>query len=104
MFSFLNMPFDELELPGLNLSVLDIPLPMEKFEMSLSAGEQEGRIQGSLSYRTSLFAESNLRRLLNHFENLLVEIVSAPGKHVGEFAILGEADLQLLQLWNHAQA
>src|SRR5205085_5808985 len=38
MFSFLNLPFSELELPGLRLSGLNIPLAIEKFEMSLFAG------------------------------------------------------------------
>src|SRR5207248_4543691 len=53
MFSFLNTPMSESELPGLKLSGLSAPLGIEKFEMSLFAGEHQGRIRGSLSYRTS---------------------------------------------------
>jgi amino acid adenylation domain-containing protein len=103
MFSFLNMPFSELELPGLKLSSLNIPLAIEKFEMSLFAGEQQDRIQGSLSYRTELFAESSMRRLLGHFENLLTEIVSAPQRPVAELTMLSVAERRLLQEWNPAQ-
>jgi len=101
MFSFLNMPFNELELPGLKISGLSVPMVMEKFEMSLFAGEQQGRVQGSLSYRTNLFAESSMRRLLGHFENLLREVVSAPQRAIGELVLLSEVEReQMLVEWN----
>jgi amino acid adenylation domain-containing protein len=102
MFSLLNIPIGELELPGLKLSGVNVPLAIEKFEMSLFAGERQGRIQGLLSYRIELFAESSMKRLVDHFKNLLTEVVGAPQRPVGELTMLSAAERQLLLEWNPA--
>ena len=101
MFTFQNMPASEPHLPDLKLSGMNVPLDLERFEMNLFATEREGRIWGPLSYRTNLFAESSMRRLLGHFEQLLAELVNAPQKPLAEVSMMREEERQqVLVEWN----
>src|SRR5262249_37562500 len=72
--------------------------------MNLFAREQGERIEGSLSYRTNLFAESSMRRLLGNFENLLREVVRGAERPLGELALLGgEEREQVVVGWNRTE-
>ena len=104
MFILQNVPLTELELPELKMSNLSVASQTEKFELTLVAMEQGGRIQGQLSYRKDLFEESSIRRLLGHWENLMTEIVTDAERRVAELPLLTRGERrQLLVEWNRTE-
>ena len=104
MFMLQNTPALELELPGLKLSAMESVIKNVHFELLLSATEEKGRISGGLSYRTGLFSENRIRRMLAHWQNLLESIVAAPQKRIGELEMLSEAERrQIVEEWNRTE-
>jgi amino acid adenylation domain-containing protein len=105
MFMLQNVPRSESKLGGLTFSSLKISPEVERFEFTLTAADEGGRIRCELNYRRALFAEGTIRRLLRHWENLLTEIVRDPQIPVGELPILSKAERQQLLIeWNRTRA
>jgi amino acid adenylation domain-containing protein/FkbM family methyltransferase len=105
MFVLQNTPSLELELPALKLSVMERVAETVHFELLLSASEQNGKIGGGLSYRSALFSQARMRRLLGHWQNLLVSIVGHPQQKIGELEILSPAEhRQIVEEWNRTDA
>ncbi|RKH21367.1 LLM class flavin-dependent oxidoreductase [Corallococcus sp. CA047B] len=74
-----------------------------KFDLSLVFAEGPDGLAGALEFRTDLFEEATIRRLVGHLEVLLRGVVDAPGLPVGALALLtGLEQQQVLEEWNHA--
>ncbi|TWH51405.1 amino acid adenylation domain-containing protein [Dulcicalothrix desertica] len=100
MFVMQNAQIGELELPGLNLSPLPMKSTTVKFDLSLSMSETEQGLEGVWEYNTDLFAATTISRMIEHFQNLLAEIVINPQQRVSELRLLKQAEQhQLLQNW-----
>ena len=96
LFVFQNAPEAELHLSNVKVSRIEIPLEVTKFELALMAAESGDRIEGALGYRTGLFAETRMRRLLGHWENLLTAIVSDPQSRIADLQFLSSQERQQL--------
>jgi amino acid adenylation domain-containing protein len=103
LFVFQNAPETELHFPDVKVSRLEIPLEVTKFELALMATESGSRIEGALGYRTGLFAETRMKRLLGHWENLLTEIVRDPQARISDLQFLGPEECRQLLGGNRAQ-
>ena len=105
MFSFQSTSMDELELPGVSLSQLDLESTTAKFDLTLSMTETERGLEGAWEYATDLFDDSTIERMATHFENLLEAIVENPAQKVGELPLLSKTERhQLLVEWNNTQS
>ena len=105
MFVLQNAPADLLELPGITVSDLSIDNPTAKFDLTLSLGERNGQLQGTLEYSTDLFQPATIERLIGHFQVLLEGIVADPGQRISALPLLTESERQqLLVDWNDTAA
>jgi amino acid adenylation domain-containing protein len=105
MFVLQNAPMVELELPGLKLSLMERVAETVHFELLLTAAEENGRIAGGLSYRTALFAERSIHRLLAQWQRLLASITANPQSRIGELEMLPEVERrQVVEEWNSTDA
>ncbi|MGZ7104598.1 MAG: amino acid adenylation domain-containing protein, partial [Candidatus Angelobacter sp.] len=105
MFSWMNAPKMELELPGLKLEQMSSELETSKFEIVVAATESGEKIQGAVSYRTALYKERTIRRMMDRFERLLAEIVQDADRAVDDIPLLNmDERRQLLVEWNQTQA
>lgn len=100
MFSLQNLPDRELALPDLSLSMIPIDNRVAKFDISLILTESGGRISGTLEYSTALFSEQRMRRLLDHFSALLVQVTATPATRLNQIECLSAADQAQLAQWN----
>ena len=92
----------QLQLSGLTLSRVGTESPAANFEMTLVLQEKGGEVHGSLEYRTELFDEARIERMVQHFEVLLKGIVANPEQRLSELPLLRDEDLdQALNIWNH---
>ncbi|RUS92603.1 hypothetical protein DSM106972_098580 [Dulcicalothrix desertica PCC 7102] len=119
VFGFENAPMQELELPDLAPSFMNIDLKTTRFDLelhlwkcssdfrSLWGGDwkhSEG-IRGIVVYNSDLFEGATISRMLNHFTTLLESIVASPEERMANLPILSEPELnQILFEWNDTQS
>jgi hypothetical protein len=63
MFSLQNMPWRHLELPGLNVTLMEPESRTSKFYLCWSLQEENGATLGSIEYDTDLFDSSTIARM-----------------------------------------
>jgi amino acid adenylation domain-containing protein len=103
MFGFETLPRQELSMPGLELSPLAeeaIDTGTAKFDLTLFAFEEEGRLRGVLEHNAALLDGSTIQRLLRHFENLLGAAAARPDQPLRSLPLLDAAERQQLREWN----
>ncbi len=96
IFALQNAALPALRLPGLDLALLPVDIGRPKFDLAMILERRDARLEGGLEYRTELFDESTIARLVRHLERLLVSAVAEPARPLGDLPMLG--DDELLQL------
>ena len=93
-----------LKLPGLTLSPLEVDLGTTRFDLTLSIIEGAESLRGWIQYNTDLFEEATIKRLARNYETILEGIVADPEQRLSELPLLGAAERhQLLVEWNNTQ-
>jgi amino acid adenylation domain-containing protein len=92
---------ENVSVPGLTLTPLDVDPGEAKFDLTLILGEEQG-FAGALQYNTDLFDPATVGRLLGHFETLLAGGLAEPRTHVWEIPLLSDAERRQLLAWSGA--
>ncbi|MDN3222037.1 non-ribosomal peptide synthetase [Pseudomonas nunensis] len=102
MLVFGNTPHNRtLELPGLQLSPVALPLSTTQTDLSLSLNDDGEIIAGQFEYATDLFDASTIERWGRHFLRLLEAMLSDTSQAVGALPLLdAEQYLQVLKDFN----
>ena len=88
---------------GLKWNTLENEIHNAKFDLSLIMTDTGECVTGFVEYRTDLFDETTIKRLLGHFEILLESLVSDPGQRLLELQMLTETERQrTLGEWSQA--
>ncbi|QLE43120.1 amino acid adenylation domain-containing protein [Nostoc sp. C052] len=104
MFAFHNTPRELWELPGLNITPLEVHSGAAKFELTLDLEETSEGIKGGIEYNTDLFDATTIARMVGHFQTLLEGIVANTEQHIANLPLLTAAERhQLLVEWNDTQ-
>ncbi|MBR8834205.1 MAG: amino acid adenylation domain-containing protein, partial [Stigonema ocellatum SAG 48.90 = DSM 106950] len=105
MFAFQNARMGKLELPGLTLTPLQIDNLTAKFDLTLSMEESpEQELVGSWEYNSDLFDGETIASMAQHFQQLLLAIVTDPQQRISELNLLTEQERdQLLVEWNDTE-
>ena len=92
VFSLQNLPQEELRLPGIAASRLEVETHAVQFDLIASLAEApDGEALGSLRYRTALFDATTVRRLAGSFEILLAGMADDPERRAAELPLLSAA-------------
>lgn len=95
----------ELELPGLEWSILDRESVTAKFDFTLSMRETEAELEGTWEYNSDLFESATIKRAIAHFQTLLQTIVNNFEQSVAQLPLLTNVEKQQLLIeWNDTQA
>ena len=73
MFVFQNA--QQLELPGLAVSTLEIDEGTTAFDLTLTMEESDAGLKGSIRYSTDLFKSTTVERMVRHFKNIVASIL-----------------------------
>ncbi|MEG3881718.1 amino acid adenylation domain-containing protein [Microcoleus sp. herbarium7] len=118
VFSLQNAPLQQLELPGLKLSYVNLEVKTARFDLELHLWDAAhsfrscygkdwqyaDSLRGAAIYNTDLCDRSAISRMLEHFKILLSSIVANPEQRIANLPLLGENERQrLLVEWNNTR-
>lgn len=102
MFALQDDPMEDLALPDLRLSRVNIDVGTAKFDLTLYMVDSEPALTGWLEYNTDLFDAVTIDRMIGHFTTLLEGIVINPEQRLSDLPLLTEREQhQLLLEWNN---
>ncbi|HEY3902099.1 MAG TPA: amino acid adenylation domain-containing protein [Chthoniobacter sp.] len=96
MFSFLNQPKRAVEFPGCEVQLVDVPNSTSKLDLTMAVEERDAEFTVAIEFRTGLFAEERIRRMLAHYEAILRTFADDPEKRLGEIDLLSQAEVASL--------
>ncbi|MEH1824947.1 MAG: non-ribosomal peptide synthase/polyketide synthase [Nostoc sp.] len=104
MFVLENAPISQLELTGLNVSLLKLESTTAKFDLTLAMENTATGLVGVWQYNTDLFDAGTIARMAGHFVTLLEAIVANPSEQIAQLPLLTAVERhQLLIEWNDTQ-
>ncbi len=62
--------------------------------------ETESGLEGKWIFNPSQIQGQTVQRLIEHFKNLISEIIADPGKEIGSYEILSEEEIKLIEEFN----
>ncbi|WP_339801534.1 amino acid adenylation domain-containing protein [Paenibacillus sp. FSL R5-0744] len=104
LFVLQNIKQTQLKLGEVQAEPYHMEYQISKFDMSIEAVEQEGRIRFGLEYATRLFREETVGRIAENYIQVLKEFAWNSEKQLGEIKVLTEEEKQLLESFNVAGA
>jgi amino acid adenylation domain-containing protein len=103
LFAWQNAPGGGgLELPGLRLGrVPGARQTTAKFDLTLSLGERDGRVSGTLDYATSLFGPATAERYVGYLRRVLEQMAADDARAVDGLELLPDDERrQVVEEWN----
>ncbi|MBN1481965.1 amino acid adenylation domain-containing protein [candidate division KSB1 bacterium] len=102
MFVMQNKQSGEAQLPGLNISEVDLPKEISTFDLTLGIHEGDEQLGGSLEYNTDLFEAATIDRLIHFFALLLEKMLEAPDKPIAQVSLVSPDEYnQVIVEWNN---
>ncbi|TRX76806.1 non-ribosomal peptide synthetase [Pseudomonas mangiferae] len=89
---------------GLRLGRLAGETRVTQFDLTLDTYERDGDLHAALTYASDLFDAATVRRMANHWRNLVQAMVSHPERPLGELDMLDPQERRtLLDTWNDSE-
>lgn len=85
---------------GWDLTQMDVAVGVAKFELYLELEERPEGLMGRFLYRTDLFEPGTIKRMIGHFQTLLVAAIADPDCALGHLDWLTPAETTQLAVWN----
>ncbi|RKH81422.1 amino acid adenylation domain-containing protein, partial [Corallococcus sp. AB032C] len=105
MFVLQNAPLSLVPLPGLRMDTLPVHGGVSRFDLTLVASEDARGLRLSAEYRTALFDEATVARMLGHLRVLLQAVVRDVRQPLSALPLMDEAEQrQLLIDWNDTRS
>ncbi|MCP4146664.1 MAG: amino acid adenylation domain-containing protein, partial [bacterium] len=101
MFTLNNMEISRVEIPGLRLTPYKRENKDAKFDLTLSATEEEDKIHLEYEYCTALFKEETVRRFDTIFQRIIDAVLETPDIKLAKIEIIpGEEKKRILYEFN----
>jgi amino acid adenylation domain-containing protein len=98
-FALQNAPAGALELPGVSLAPVSVPIEESKFDLAASLQETPEGLGGWIEYATDLFDEATMDRFAGHLANLLAGAAADPEARLSDLPLLDEAETSQIRAW-----
>lgn len=103
MFVLQNYSAFKLELPDVQTELLSLDFGWSKFDLTLFVMEKIDGFEIKAEYRTDIFDQRTILRLLEHYVTLLTEAVENPRLEIRDFSMLAENEKATLRAWNNTR-
>ncbi|WP_319930872.1 non-ribosomal peptide synthetase [Xenorhabdus santafensis] len=94
MLALDNTPVQDIELPGLSVSVVEQNYRSAHFDLTLSLSESMAGLHGTLEYASDLFEHATVERMAGYLRNVLAAMVHDADKTVANLPILSASERQ----------
>ena len=99
-----NAAAPEVQLPGIEFTQSPLELPETKFDLTWHVFDRKEELLVAVEYRTALFDEARIDRLIRAFELLLVEVLRDPSQTVSTLPIMASGEREeVLQMGQGSQ-
>ncbi|WP_406229858.1 amino acid adenylation domain-containing protein [Nocardia sp. NBC_01009] len=94
MLAFQNLEPVKLELPGLDVSMIDLPNKVSRFDLQvvLSNNPDSGQMTAAITYATDLFDAATINSLMHRWIRILESVAADPTIPVGMIEVLEPAE------------
>ncbi len=100
-----NAPPPPRRVGELTLERLDVHTGVSHFDISLVVREGRDGLTAELEYRSELFDDRTIEKMLSHLRNLMEAVVANPSGHLHELPLFDETERrQVLHEWNDTAA
>lgn len=103
MFALQTVPEYESDFDNLKFDPVQLGTGTSKFDLLIELKESKRGIEGFIEYSTDLFKADSLKRLADHFEILLREIISNPDKNISDYSLLSPEENKFLDSINNTE-
>ncbi len=105
MFQFQNTSNPALTLKDLTVTALNVSTETAKFDLMLAAREEEGVLVCVMEYKSELFSDEAMERMLQQYTTLLAGIVANPDARIASLPLITATERhQLSREWNDTAA
>ena len=93
VFNMQNSPMPILNIPGIEISFLEIDRGVSQFDLTLMISKHEGKCHATVEYNNDLFKASEIERMFQSFQMLLEDIMSNPDHLISDLQIITKEKL-----------
>ena len=93
-----NEERDGLRIGDLHLNAVPIAANTAMFDITLKFEEQSEQLFAELEYNTDLFKASTIERFIEHFNNILAEVIQNPNQKVSALRLSSDTEVKRLTL------
>jgi acyl transferase domain-containing protein/acyl carrier protein len=97
VFSLQNAPLDELRLEDLRMTLVEVESETAKFDVVVNLWEARGEMHGWMEYNRDVFDETRIQRMVQHYENVLREMLEQRDGMVDEIDMLSAEEGAMLE-------
>lgn len=101
LFSVTDKSLSAINLSGLRVSPFKTKITTAQFDLTLNIECEDSQDQGRFIYNTDLFEEASIKRLAEHYKNILNQVVNHIDRKISEIEMLGEKELQAIHAVNN---
>ncbi|HLP44353.1 MAG TPA: amino acid adenylation domain-containing protein, partial [Candidatus Kapabacteria bacterium] len=92
MFVLQNIEIPGIEIPGLTILPYEYDNKTAKFDLTLTALEEENKIFFTFEYSTKLFKEETIQRFIVYFKTIVNVVILDKNRRISEFEIQTEEE------------
>lgn len=105
MFALQTTPLENLQIPGLTASRVELESGVSLFDLSLDIVEEAGHLSQLWEYNLDLFDAATIHRMASHYQTLLAGIVANSDRPISALPLLSEAEQRQFVIdWNNTGA
>ncbi len=87
MFIYQNFQDERLNIPGLRITTYNMGNRTAKFDLTLTAVEENNRVHFFFEYSTSLFKEETIGNFIAYFKRIVTSVISDPTMRISDISL-----------------
>ncbi len=89
-FNMFNFADTKIELPDLEIDLIDTPDVLSKFDLTLYVEDWENEIRLEMVYNADLFQADRMAEMMEQFKYLLCQVVERPEQRIDSYSLVTE--------------
>jgi len=96
MFSLNNVETNQFDFSALKSDIIDLDIGIAKFDLSLTAWEEDNCLNLNFEYAEDLFVEETIAKMAQHYISLIEQVIQSPEQDISLLTFMSEEELYKL--------